>query len=75
MIPSGVMNKASQKRLHKEVGKKEQVFEADITAGKKAPRQQSIRPFGGGWPKQEKNLYRALNANLKAISLVGSGEL
>lgn len=34
MIPFGVMNKASQKRLHKEVRKEEQVLQAETTEAK-----------------------------------------
>ena len=51
MIPSGVMNKALQKRLHKEVGKEEQVFRAEIMAGERHQGKEAYSLFREKWSK------------------------
>lgn len=51
MIPSGVMNKASQKRLHTEVGKEEQVFQAKGMASKRHQGRERTHLLGGEWLK------------------------
>ena len=45
------MNKALQKRLHKEVGKEEQVFQAEITAGKRRRGREAHSLFRVKWSK------------------------
>lgn len=48
------MNKALQKRLHKEVRKEEQVFQAETTTGKRHQGRKMYTLFGGEWPRGEK---------------------
>lgn len=51
MTDSRVMNKTSQRRLHMEVGKEEQVFQAERTAGKRHQGRELYSLLGREWLK------------------------